>query len=319
MSSCSLDDPLVLIEDPLTCGPGTEKMEIKFIADITTSATNLSDQPFLCNMGTNGVDGESREITLELLGLDMDRTAYTIVNANQKTLLGTLGWNLSDRLARQSRLNQTGCATIHPYSLWVPQPHLKPIVMDTLNGNWHAPKRLELELIDDYHAIEKVANAQFNQMGNKSHIGYRKSRLKARLEKIGHLTGVPLENMYSRLLWLLRSLMELNGPGLWGALVGTSYLGSQTLQKMCLPPPTDAIIWMRTKPDESRHEHMEVYTKDLTMAQEDPTDLVHYIRTRSKSGDVWGVFVWGVPYLIPTHAEHVHERKPHKRTLKGFS
>jgi hypothetical protein len=64
---------------------------------------------------------------------------------------------------------------------------------------------------------------------------------------------------------------------------------------------------------------MEFYTKDLTMAQMGPMDLGQYIRARSKSGDVWGVDVWGVPYLVPTHAEHVHERKPHKRTLKGFS
>ena len=111
------------------------------------------------------------------------------------------------------------------------------------NKRWQEAEELELTQIDQYDSFKDLGKGAKPPHGHKHitiHMVYNVKHdgcHKARLVAGGHLTGPPLESMYSGVV-LLRSLRiviflaKLNDLKLWGADIGNVYCETHTSEKV---------------------------------------------------------------------------------------
>src|SRR6056300_413537 len=139
------------------------------------------------------------------------------------------------------------------FGVQIPKNYKEAVAFDEKNGNtkWQDAINLELSQHDEYCTFFDAGKAEFGKdkkllnvpKGHKLirvHIVFackHDLRHKARLVAGGHLTGEPVESVYSsvvslRSIRLTAFLAELNQLELWGADVGNAYLEAETKEKV---------------------------------------------------------------------------------------
>jgi hypothetical protein len=204
------------------------------------------------------VEWETGEVTIEPLNLiSKDDPVTVAVYAKEHNLLDTEGWKQFKSRARrekkmlrelkQAHLRQVRRSVRYKYGYQVPRTYREAIQLDQKNGNtkWQDAVALELLQIDDYNTFKDIGHKDNTKIPG----GYKKLRVhlvfdvkhdgrhKARLVADGHLTGEPIESVYSgvislKSLRLLTFLAELNQLELWGADIGNAYLEAETKEKL---------------------------------------------------------------------------------------
>jgi hypothetical protein len=204
------------------------------------------------------VEWETGETTYEPLHMMAKDDPVTVAAyAKEKGLLDLEGWRQFRSRARrekrmlrelkQAHLRQVRRSAVYKFGYQVPRTYREALEIDAKNGNtkWQDAVSLELSQIDEY--------STFTDIGHKDQAkipkGYQKLRVhlvfdvkhdgrhKARLVADGHLTGEPVESVYSgvvslRSLRLITFLAELNQLELWGADIGNAYLEAETKEKL---------------------------------------------------------------------------------------
>ena len=116
-------------------------------------------------------------------------------------------------MINQVRLHQVWCTNPYKYGVLIPNNHKEAMRFDqdNRNSNWKEAERLELSQVDKYDSFIDLGK------GTKPPDGYKRisvymvydmkhdGRYKARLVAGRHLTGPPLESVYSGVV-SLRSL-----------------------------------------------------------------------------------------------------------------
>jgi hypothetical protein len=184
------------------------------------------------------------------------------IYARDNDLLNTEGWRQFKKRAqrtkrmireiKQAKLRQTRRTTKYMFGVQIPKDYREALALDERNGNtkWQDATKLELAQLDEYNTFEDKGIARIN---NKKLIngpkGYKLIRVhlvfackhnlrhKARLVAGGHLTGEPVESVYSsvvslRSIRLTTFLAELNNLEVWGADVGNAYLEADTKERV---------------------------------------------------------------------------------------
>ena len=151
------------------------------------------------------------------------------------------------RMVNQAKLRSYSTAPKYKYGYEVPRDYQHALRLDELHKNtkWQDAVRTELGQIDDYDT--------FKDIGHKSTAkpppGYKKIRVhlvfdvkhdgrhKARLVADGHLTDVPIDSVYSRVVSLrgfrlALFLAELNKLETWATDIGNAYLEAETSEKV---------------------------------------------------------------------------------------
>lgn len=156
------------------------------------------------------------------------------------------------RQIHQSMLRSFRRSTKFKYGYEVPNDYNDVLRIDKANGNtkWADAHKLELSQLDDYTVFVDHGKAILN--GRKvlnAPEGYLRIRVrcvydvkhdghhKARIVTGGHLTPVPVENVYSGVVYirsirLVIFLAELNKLDVWGADIGNAYLEAKTKEKV---------------------------------------------------------------------------------------
>jgi hypothetical protein len=164
------------------------------------------------------VEWETGETTYEPLHMMAKDDPVTVAAyAKEKGLLDLEGWRQFRSRARrekrmlrelkQAHLRQVRRSAVYKFGYQVPRTYREALEIDAKNGNtkWQDAVSLELSQIDDY--------STFTDIGHKDQAkipkGYQKLRVhlvfdvkhdgrhKARLVADGHLTGEPVESVYS--------------------------------------------------------------------------------------------------------------------------
>ena len=132
------------------------------------------------------------------------------------------------RVANQAKLKSWREKPKYMYGYLVPQNYAQAVKIDEENGNtkWQDCTKLKLAQINEYDTfIDKgkdwKAPADYKKIN--VHLVYavkHDGRHKARLVAGGHLTGVPVESVYSSVVSLrgvrmLAFIAELNGQQVW--------------------------------------------------------------------------------------------------------
>ena len=205
------------------------------------------------NVKVNWENGETTWEPLRLISKD-DPTSCAIYAA-KNNLLHLTGWKQFARLARrekqllrmvrQSVLHSFRHSPVYKYGVQVPRNHHEAMALDKKNGNryWEEAEETEIGQI--------LAYDTFKDLGKKGRppIGYKKIRMhliydvkhdgrrKCRCVAGGHLTGPPLDSVYSpvvsiRGLRIVIFLAELNKSKIWCTDIGNAYLESITKEKV---------------------------------------------------------------------------------------
>ena len=114
---------------------------------------------------------------------------------------------------------------------------------DNKNTKWQDCTKLEVNQIDEYDTfVDKGPDWKPPKDYDKInvHLVYavkHDGQHKARLVAGGHLTGVPVESVYSSVVSLrgvrmLAFIAELNGQQVWATDIGNAYLESYTKEKV---------------------------------------------------------------------------------------
>ena len=131
------------------------------------------------------------------------------------------------------------------YGFLIPQNYVQAVQIDRDNKNtkWRDCAKLELNQINEYDTfIDKGPDWKPPNDYKKInvHLVYtvkHDGRHKARLVAGGHLTGVPVESVYSSVVSLrgvcmLAFIAELNGQQVWATDIRNVYLESYTKEKV---------------------------------------------------------------------------------------
>ena len=202
------------------------------------------------------INWENGEITWEPLSIIAKSDPITCaLYASDNDLLHLEGWKRFGkiakrqkkllRLANQAKLQSFRAHPVYKFGTQVPNDYNHARQLDAKNGNlnWKKAEETEVGQIDAYEAFKDLGK------GAKPPPGYRKitvhlvydvkhdGRHKARLVAGGHLTGTPVDSVYSSVVSLhgLRItifLAELNQMEVWGADVGNAYLEAFTQEKI---------------------------------------------------------------------------------------
>jgi hypothetical protein len=199
---------------------------------------------------------ETEEITWEPLRIIAASDPVSCaIYASQHGLLHLEGWKGFARLARRQKkmirmarqtvLQAYRHKPVYKYGVQVPRNHRDAMALDAKNGNklWFEAETKELNQIDEYET--------FNDHGPNAEPppGYKKIRVhmvydvkhngtrKARLVAGGHLTGTPIDSVYSKVVSLrgLKTvifLAELSRMPVWATDIGNAYLESITKEKL---------------------------------------------------------------------------------------
>ena len=148
------------------------------------------------------------------------------------------------RAINQSKLIQVRRSARFKFGFQVPRTYDEAVELDNKNGNtkWQDAIKLEMDMIDAYQTFfdhgkalykgKDLINAPEVHTKIRVHLVFDvkyDGRHKARLVAGGHLTGKPVESVYSsvvslRSLRIVTFLNEMNRLELWGADVGNAYL-----------------------------------------------------------------------------------------------
>ena len=133
----------------------------------------------------------------------------------------------------------------YQYGFLVPNTYEQALQLDKENGNtkWQDSTMLELNQQAEYNTFLNKGKDWTPEQGFKKinvHLVYavkHDGRHKARLVAGGHLTGTPLESVYSSVVSLrgirmISFLAELNNMELWSTDIGNAYLESYTKEKV---------------------------------------------------------------------------------------
>ncbi len=209
------------------------------------------------------IEWETGEITWEPLSvIARDDPVTCALYAKENNLLNLDGWKQFRKLAKrqkkmvrainQSKLIQVRRSARFKFGFQVPRTYDEAIEIDNKNGNtkWQDAIKLEMDMIDAYKTFKDHGKAIYK---GKALInapeGYQRIRVhlvfdvkhdgrhKARLVAGGHLTGEPVESVYSsvvslRSLRIVTFLNEMNKLELWGADIGNAYLEAYTEEKV---------------------------------------------------------------------------------------
>ena len=207
------------------------------------------------NVLVNWENGENTYEPLNIIAAD-DPVSCAIY-AKENNLLEKEGWKRFKRLAKyqkklvrlvnQAKLKSFQTKPVYMFGYLVPRNHDQAVAIDDKNGNtkWQDAEKLELKQQNDFET--------FIDKGYKSSVpsGYTKIRVhfvyavkhdgrhKARLVAGGHLTGTPVESVYSSVvslkgLRLVVFLAELNDLEIWCTDIGNAYLEAYTKEKVCI-------------------------------------------------------------------------------------
>ena len=172
-------------------------------------------------------------------------------------LLDKPGWKRFKRAARRqermintirtNRIQSFHRAPIYMFGVRVPRNHQEAMQLDKLEGsdNWRQSEIKEYNQVQSFGTFQDLGlNAPIPEGHKKikAHFVFamkHDGRYKARLVAGGHLTGPPLESVYSgvvslRSVRLIAFVAELNGLQLWGADISNAYLEAYTSEKVCI-------------------------------------------------------------------------------------
>lgn len=195
------------------------------------------------------------EVTWEPLSLIRKSDPVTCaIYAKENALLDEPGWTRFRKLAnKQSRMirsvNKAKLKMIHSkpaykFGVQVPRSHDEAMQLDQQNGNnlWAQAEAKELQQIDSYNTFKDVGFGNFphDHKRIKVHMVYDVKpdlRRKARLVADGHLTGTPIDSVYSSVVSIkgLKYVLfigELNNLECWSTDVGNAYLEAFTQEKI---------------------------------------------------------------------------------------
>ena len=147
------------------------------------------------------------------------------------------------RMVNQAKLKAFRNRTVCKFGVQVPINHAHTMELDAKNKNkmWYEAEGIKLGQIDEYETFRDVGK-------NTKQDGYRKitvhmvydmkhdGRRKTRLVAGGHLTGPPLESVYSGIvslgsLRIVLFLAELNGLHTWATNRWNAYLEAKMREK----------------------------------------------------------------------------------------
>ena len=204
------------------------------------------------------IEWETGEVTSEPLSLiAADDPVSCAIYARDHKLLDKPGWKRFKQIAKrektftrmvnQAKLRSFNTAPRFKYGFEVPRNYEHAMRLDQKNKNnfWKDAIGLELQQINEYETfIDKGHHTKA-----VSPNGYKKIRVhlvfdvkhdgrhKARLVADGHLTDIPLDSVYSRVVSirgfrLVFFLAELNKLELWATDIGNAYLEAYTSEKV---------------------------------------------------------------------------------------
>ena len=201
------------------------------------------------------VEWETGEITSEPLKIiAVDDPVTCAIYGKNNNLLEEEGWKRLKsiakrqskllRLANQAKLRSFRLTPKYKYGYEVPRHYNHAQQIDLANGNtkWESATHLEMNQLDDY-------NTFINHGSNKPPDGYKKikvhlifdikhdGRNKARCVADGHLTDIPVDSVYSRVvslrgLRMMLFLAKLNKLDIWATDIGNAYLEATTCEKV---------------------------------------------------------------------------------------
>ena len=202
------------------------------------------------------VERETREITFDSLSIiTADDPVTCVAYAKEYDLFALEGWRSFRSLARkdkvlaraikQSKIRQVRRSQTYMFGYLIPRSYMEAMQFDSENKNskWYDAIKLEMESMLEYKVLKKWDKAILDKHKKvmippkgyhriKVHLVFTvkfDGRHKARLVAHGHLTPVPIKNIYSgvvslRNLRLVIFLGKLNHLELWGADIGNAYL-----------------------------------------------------------------------------------------------
>jgi hypothetical protein len=205
--------------------------------------------------------GESTFEPLHLVAADDPVTCA--IYGKDNDLLDQPGWKRFKRIAKrlqkllrftnQALLRSYRTVPTYQYGFLVPKGHDQAVKIDRKNGNtkWQDSERDKIAQLKEYDTFTNHGKKGKPPLGYKrimtffiyavKHDGRHKSRLVAG----GHMTDIPLESVYSRVvtlkgLWIIMFLAELNGLDIWATDVGNAYLEAKTQEKVYIIGRTPA-------------------------------------------------------------------------------
>jgi hypothetical protein len=149
------------------------------------------------------------------------------------------------RMANQAKLRSFHTAPKFRYGFEIPHDYAHGIRLDERNGNikWGASNILEFAQLAEYDTftdlgIDRRPPDDFKKI--RVHLVYAVNhggRHKARCVSDGHLTGIPLDSVYSGVVSLrgIRTLIflaKLNNLDTWATDIGNAYLEAVTSEKL---------------------------------------------------------------------------------------
>jgi len=145
------------------------------------------------------------------------------------------------------RIRCNRAQVVYQYGHIVPASHEEAMRLDRMNDNskWYESEQLEVNQLLEYDAFIDYGHKSSNvpPEGHKLislHTVYavkHDERYKSRIVTGGHLTGTPMESVYSGVVSLrgvriVIFLAELNGLELWQTDIGNAYLEAKTSEKV---------------------------------------------------------------------------------------
>ena len=145
------------------------------------------------------------------------------------------------RLANQAKLRSFKLAPKYKYGFQDLRDYNHAIKLNEHNGNtrWQDITSLKMKQLDEYNTFNDMGKDGISSKGSKKikvnliyDIKYD-TKHKIRCVADGHLTEIPLDNVYSgvislRGLRIMIFLAELNQPDTWATDIGNAYLEAKT-------------------------------------------------------------------------------------------
>lgn len=141
------------------------------------------------------------------------------------------------------------------YGVEIPQKYQDILCIDRKNGNslWGDALKKDMDCMVEYKVFKDIRKSSDKPTDYKNigvHFVYNvkhNGRHCARLVVDGHLTDVPVDSVYSGVVYLcgfrlLVFLAKLNGLEVWGMDISSAYLEAYTKEKVCI------IAWPEFRP-----------------------------------------------------------------------
>ena len=202
------------------------------------------------------IEWENGEITSEPLNvIAANDPVACAIYADENDLLKLPGWKRfwtiakkrkkMIHMANQAKLRSFRTAPKYQCGFEVPRDYNHAVQIDKSNGNskWQEAVALKMNQLDEYDTFKDIGkNAPISSDYKKIRVHFifavkHDGRHKAQLVANGHLTDIPIDRFYSRVvslrgLRLLIFLAELNNLELWSTNIGNAYLEATTNERV---------------------------------------------------------------------------------------